>query len=198
MVARGEQFVFAQSLRDVAEFIGIEGVGGPTLSPAELVEKLDHVLATAARLFGQIPPEHLGDKLPNRNRSYFELGHHIFRIPEAFLELTLGVALTHESLVVPPGPEQQDQEGVLRYGELVRLRLNAWWEGIDEDAFGTKVPTYYGEQPLHEVLERSTWHPAQHVRQLAMVLESLGIAPERPLGPADLEGLPVPDKVWDS
>jgi hypothetical protein len=30
-----------------------------------------------------------------------------------------------------------------------------------------------------------------------LVLESLGIAPERPLGEADLAGLPLPEKAWD-
>jgi hypothetical protein len=30
-----------------------------------------------------------------------------------------------------------------------------------------------------------------------MVLENLGIAPDEPLTPADLAGLPLPDQVWD-
>jgi hypothetical protein len=30
-----------------------------------------------------------------------------------------------------------------------------------------------------------------------LVLESLGIAPERPLGAAELAGLPLPEKAWD-
>jgi hypothetical protein len=50
---------------------------------------------------------------------------------------------------------------------------------------------------VHVVLERTVWHPAQHTRQLMLVLESLGIAPERPLGAADLAGLPLPEKAWD-
>ena len=59
------------------------------------------------------------------------------------------------------------------------------------------MPTYYGEQPLHEVLERTTWHAAQHVRQVMMVLDSLDITPDRPLTAADLAGLPLPEQVWD-
>jgi hypothetical protein len=51
--------------------------------------------------------------------------------------------------------------------------------------------------PVHVVLERTVWHPAQHTRQLMLILESLGIAPERPLTPADLAGLPLPEKAWD-
>ena len=47
------------------------------------------------------------------------------------------------------------------------------------------------------VLERTTWHCGQHVRQLMMVLEMLGIQPDRPPSKETFAGLPMPDKVWD-
>ena len=50
---------------------------------------------------------------------------------------------------------------------------------------------------MHEVLERTAWHAAQHTRQLALILESFGIEADRPLSAADLAGLPVPEEVWD-
>ncbi len=197
VVAKGDRFVFAQSLGDVADLLDIKGVGGPSLSPAELVEKLDLVLAAAERLVQQIPPKHLEDKLPNRDRSYRVLAHHIFRIPEAFLDLTDGVALTHESLIVAPGPEHENTEGIAAYGRAVRSRLQAWWSASADHDGRRLVPTYWGEQPLHDVLERTTWHSAQHVRQIMMVLEGLGIEPEQALTAEDLAGLPLPEKVWD-
>ncbi len=43
----------------------------------------------------------------------------------------------------------------------------------------------------------TTWHAAQHVRQVMMVLDGPDIAPERPLTAADLAGLPLPEQVWD-
>jgi len=46
-------------------------------------------------------------------------------------------------------------------------------------------------------LERTTWHSGQHVRQLVMVLEMLGIEPDRPPTKENFAGLPMPDKVWD-
>jgi hypothetical protein len=30
------------------------------------------------------------------------------------------------------------------------------------------------------------------------LLEIAGIAPDRPLGPTELDGLPLPEKIWDS
>jgi len=50
---------------------------------------------------------------------------------------------------------------------------------------------------MHVVLERTAWHPAQHTRQLMLILETLGIEPERRLTAEDLAGLPLPDKAWD-
>ena len=50
---------------------------------------------------------------------------------------------------------------------------------------------------MHDVLERTAWHAAQHTRQLALILDTYGIVPIDPLTAADLEGLPVPDEVWD-
>jgi hypothetical protein len=52
-------------------------------------------------------------------------------------------------------------------------------------------------QPLHHVLERSTWHSAQHARQIIAVLERFGIAPEGPLTAQDYAGLPMPAGLWE-
>jgi hypothetical protein len=60
------------------------------------------------------------------------------------------------------------------------------------------MPTYWGDQPLHLVLERTTWHSAQHARQLMVVIESLGLAIDGPLTAADLAGLPLPASAWDA
>jgi hypothetical protein len=46
------------------------------------------------------------------------------------------------------------------------------------------------------VVERSSWHSAQHLRQLMALLERWGIAPDKPVTAADLAGLPLPEGVW--
>ncbi len=47
------------------------------------------------------------------------------------------------------------------------------------------------------VFERSTWHSAQHSRQLAHVLERMGITPDKKLTPEDLAGLPLPERLFE-
>ena len=50
---------------------------------------------------------------------------------------------------------------------------------------------------MQEFYERTAWHAAQHARQLQLVLESIGLAPDRPLTDEDLAGLPLPTSVWE-
>ena len=47
-------------------------------------------------------------------------------------------------------------------------------------------------------MERTAWHAGQHTRQLMLVLEKLGIAPDGPLTDDDFAGLPMPRNVWDN
>jgi len=197
VVSKGDRFVYAQSIGDVAAFLGLDAAVGPQLSPPELVDRLDLVLAAAQRFWRQMPDEALARKLPNRDRSYRVLAHHIFRIPEAFLEVMEGTPLSYEMLTTPPPEDMLTVEKVAAYGQEVRDRMKSWWLALEDVTGEQRVPTYYGDQPMHEVLERTTWHTAQHVRQTMMILEQMGIAPDRPLTADDLAGLPVPEKVWD-
>ena len=60
-----------------------------------------------------------------------------------------------------------------------------------------QIKTFYGMQPLTIVFERSTWHSAQHSRQIADVLERFNIKPENKLTPEDLAGLPLPERLYE-
>ena len=92
----------------------------------------------------------------------------------------------------------QTVEQIAAYGDGVRSRLNTWWNGYTQKDGTAIVDTYFGKKPLHEVLERSTWHSGQHVRQIVMAMtEFMGVTPEKPLTAQDFAGLPLPEKVWD-
>ena len=60
------------------------------------------------------------------------------------------------------------------------------------------MDTYFGTHSMQVVLERTAWHPAQHTRQLMLILDTLDIEPDGRLTAADLAGLPLPDKAWDN
>ena len=198
VVSKGDAFVFAQSIGDVAEFLELDVDTKPQLSPQELVEKYDMILGAAARHIRQIPDDQLGGKLLDRDRTYRELTYHVFRIAEALIDTADGGELTVSYYHDNPPAEMQTIEQIASFGDDVRARLNAWWYGYSHKDGTAIVDTYFGKKPLHEVLERSTWHSGQHVRQIVMAMtEFMGIAPDNPLTDKDFTGLPLPEKVWD-
>ena len=198
VVSRGDRFVFAQVIKDVVDFLDLPDDTAPELSPEELSAKLDRILETAIRLTRQMPDEHLEDLLPNRPRSWRVLMHHIYQIPVAFLEMDeLGRTLTYEALTEPPPAVMRTSAAIADHGEAVRARFNAWWSRAAGEDFSSRVPTYFGGTTRHEMLERTVWHSAQHVRQVASLLAQAEVAPDRPLAADDLRGLPLTDKVWD-
>jgi DinB superfamily/Glutaredoxin len=199
VVRRGGDWANGQVLRDVARVAGIPWRGASMLPPPELVARLSTIQEAAQRLFAQLPDATLCRMLPNRPRSYAELGYHIFNVADALLEHEVqGLPLKEGAYARVPSANMCTKTAILDYGRDVAARLTAWWNGPGRTAdFGRKANVYYGDVTLHEYLERTTWHSAQHVRQLMMVLDMHAIAPDRPLGSEAFEGLPMPDKVWD-
>ena len=200
VLAKGEQYVFCQNLEDVAEFVGLQGTGHTPLPPEVLILKWTAVLRAARRYIRQMPRERLMENvIDNRDRSIRLMGHHIFRIGEAFLECAIeGVEYWAQLANVPP------QDGscvtgdeIASYGAAVIERLDSWWTRLDDKSCRQPVRTFYGTPPMHQLLERSVWHSAQHTRQLIAVLERFGIEPDRRLAAEDLSGLPLPEELWE-
>jgi hypothetical protein len=199
IVRRGHDWANGQVLRDVARVAGIAWGGAQMLPPAELVARLVTIQEATQRLFAQIPDDRLGQMLPHRPRSYAQLAYHTFNIADAYLEHEVdGLALKEGVYGRVPARGRDGKAEILAYGADVLARFQAWWGGPGQAAdFARKASVYYGDVTLHEFLERTTWHSGQHVRQLMMVLDMLGIAPNGPLGRETFAGLPMPDKVWD-
>jgi glutaredoxin len=199
IVRRGGEWANGQVLRDVARVAGIAWGGAQVLPPAELAARLVAIQQAAQRLFAQIPDDKLGRMLPHRPRSYAQLAYHTFNIADAFLEHEVqGLPLKEGVYGRVPPPEMDTKAKIIAYGADVLARFQAWWGGPGQATdFERKASVYYGDVTLHEFLERTTWHSGQHVRQLIMVLDMLGIEPDRPIGRDTFAGLPLPDKVWD-
>ncbi len=200
VVARGGQFVFAQNLEDVAEFVGLQGTGHTPLPPEQLIVQWPAVLRAVQRYIRQMPVARMEERvIDNRDRSIRLMGHHVFRIAEAFLETVVdGVEYSAVLANAPPAEGTfKTGEEIAAYGEDVILRLQRWWFGLEERSCQQKVRTFFGPQPIHMLFERSTWHSAQHARQLIAVLERFGIEPDARLSAADLAGLPLPEGLWE-
>jgi glutaredoxin len=199
MVRRGSDWANGQVLRDVARVAGIPWSGTHVLPPPELAARLVTIQSAAHRMFAQIPDDKTSRLLPHRPRSYAQLAYHTFNIADAFLEHEVqGLPLKEGVYGRIPPPEMDTKAMILAYGQDVRERFEAWWEGPGQSVdVSRKANVYYGDVTVHEFLERTTWHSGQHVRQLVMVLDMLGIEPDRPIGQETFAGLPMPEKVWD-
>ncbi|HRD76630.1 MAG TPA: DinB family protein [Hyphomicrobiaceae bacterium] len=198
IVSKGKAHANGQVLRDVARLCGIPYGEQKILPVAELGRRQSIILAAAQRYLAQLSEEQLKLMLPNRPRSYGQLVWHIFNVADAFLEHERGIPLTAAAYNRNPAPGQDDKASIGAYGREVQAGVAKYFADVAATRdWSAKADVYYGAQTRHEYLERTTWHFAQHVRQVLWRLDSLSITADGPL-PADvLAGLPMPEKVWD-
>ncbi len=193
-VAVGDRVVHGWNPTGVAELVGAQYVQRERLSPEELARRLDTILLASQRAIRQVPDDRLEMKSPERDRTVRDLGYHIFRLSLAFRDGMAERRFPQEWLQETAPPQIRDGAAIARYGQSVRDGLAEWFSrpGAREGV----VETYYGPQTGHELLERTAWHAAQHLRQLYVLLEMMGVAPDRPLTETDFRGLPLPKALW--
>lgn len=196
VVARGDAGISGTNLADVAALAGLSYDSTPQLAPAQLVESFVTVLRASMRFAKQIPAERLSDKLPHRDRSYVALANHAIEIAASFLAVAAGEPFVGDlAASLPDSPRSIPDLGAHAATQIAALQR--WMAAAPVDVLQRETRTYYGSQTLHQVLERCTWHCAQHARQLMMVLELLGLSADEPLTDATFAGLPMPQAVWD-
>jgi hypothetical protein len=144
----------------------------------------------------QVPEQHLGMVAPDRARTVRDLGYHIFRLSLAYREAMEQGYLPKEWLQEGAPPEIPDGPAIALYGKNVRGRLSDWL-GRPEGCRGI-VNSYYGPQTAHELLERTTWHAAQHLRQLYVFLERMEGLRIIPLRMKTTKGCPSPRRCGPS
>lgn len=197
VLSRGDDWVFAQNIGHVVKFLGLNEATGPVLSPDQLMQRLMLFMRTAVRIVPQMPDGRMHIEVPNRPRSYLALSHHLFRIPEGMLEVAAGATLVNDMLTGGPPPGMVTGAAIAAYGQDVLTALETWWDAMPDKSGRQVVQTYYGPQLLHELMERSTWHCGQHVRQWFMLLGMADIQPVVTLDDQSFAGLPMPTSVWD-
>ena len=191
-VAKAGSCIPGADLDRVAEFLGVAVEHRPALPVDVLIDRLCRVLATAARLIDQFPGERLADKLPNRDRTVLALANHIVEIAHGYLLVEAGRGFD-EAVAGAIPVRELDRDALRERSDAVVASL-----GNARPDAERGVEAFFGPTSLHRVLERCAWHAAQHTRQLAFLLRRLGIEPEAPLTATDLDGLPVPEAVWDA
>ena len=190
----GDRVVHGWNPKALAELVGARYEERQQLSPVELARRLDTVLAATQRAIRQVPLEQLGMKSPGRDRTVRQLGFHVFRVSASFVDTREQGHLSEHWFEESPPAEMTDGEAIARHGETVRRLVAAycarpgWCDGM--------VSTYYGPQSAHDFMERTTWHAAQHLRQIYWLLDRMGVRAESPLADADFDGLPLPIEVW--
>jgi hypothetical protein len=142
IVARGDRFVYAQSIADVAAFVGIAASAG-ALDPAALVARGDAILAASGRHVRQFTEPLLAEWMPNRpNRTNRVLAHHAFNVVETLLESSAGDTLIYETLVRPPPVGFDTAAHIAAYGEHVRQRFGQWRNTAADRTGAAVMKTY--------------------------------------------------------
>ena len=179
-----------------AELVGVPYDGSEMLSPDELRRRLDTILALTQAAVRAAPEENLAVKPADRERTLRNLAFHVFRVAAAFLD-----CLEQRQFLVAwfkeTAPENlRNGVELAEHGGKVRHRLAAWFATAPAEGYQEPAETYYGQCSVHELLERTTWHAAQHMRQIYHVLEEARVLPPGGLDHAVFDGLPLPREMW--
>ena len=201
VLARGDDHVIGLDMDRVRAFIGAEEAPPEVLPAHELVQRVEQFVPAAVRLAAQLPSDCHDQSIPGRKRTYLGLANHIVAHVEIFLTLAGGAAFTLEGIdeEVLRGLERRiDPPQELRARALEAAgRLREWLSAVAPDELDRVVPTFFGDQTVHQLLAGCAYSVAQHTRQLMSVLEMLGIQPAEPVGQDAYEGLPMPAGVWE-
>lgn len=198
VVTVGDRHCFGNNVRDLATFLGID-FQQPLLTVDQLADKYLRVLGVATVLVNQIPTTMLAERpTVGRERTVGYVALHIFDIAERFLAgYKSGSFRRGRDDPVDPSSFPTGAY-VAEHGRSIQERMQKWSEVESGTAdLDRPIQTWHGTQTMHRLLERCVWHSAQHTRQIHTMLESRGLAPEARLTDADLDGLPVPEKVQD-
>jgi glutaredoxin len=196
VVMVGERYLVGWNPARLAELVGLNLV--EQAAPAdELVASIRMLLEATLRLVRQVPDEHLMMKSPDRDRPLRQLAHHVFHVAERAVDADiLGNFAALGGAGAGDIAAHTSAARIARYGKAVEAKFNAWFSQVDSAAFSRQIETFNGPRSVGQVFERSRSHMAQHLRQLYVFLEWIGVEPEYPLTADDLKNIDLPQSVW--
>jgi hypothetical protein len=195
-LAGGDRVVHGWNPAGYAALLGVPYRDAGRFTPTELAARLDRVLESGQRLVERFDVARMDHVPPERTRTVRDLAYHVYRVALSFIDAADRGELPEAWFEERAPADLVTGADAARYGALVRGRIAGWFQGAGADEFRRTLMTYYGPQAADELLERTVWHAGQHLRQLYVLAERLGVTPPAPL-PADaLQGLPLPEAIW--
>lgn len=179
------------NLSNIAQLLDLDFDPSPTLVPERLLERLNRFLRAIEEIAPQISTDVLRKKIPGRDRTVLQLIHHTVDVASSF---TAGREASEPDKI-------SDNSSTDRLNSLASLSRKIQFTLASLQATTTDwqstTETKHGRQTMHQVLERCTWHVAQHMRQLEHFCgkwqQTVRGWPSR----IDYEHLPLPENVWD-
>jgi hypothetical protein len=170
------------------------------LSQAELVRRLDQLMDRAVRYTAMLRKDMLDQPLPVRGkdgRTVRGLAFHIGQAAQSPLWAIDRVPIVKSMEEYDPPQELITADDLAAHLTHMRSRLRDALAPGREDAWPTEiVATFHGPYTWHGLLERTCWHVATHLRQLASLLVEYEVDPTAGLSEDDVAGLPMPIVVW--
>lgn len=193
VLRKGGEYIYAQSMDDVAALLGWSQ-DHKRLPNDILVERWLAILRGARDLCAWFDDETLArNAILVRERPLSSLCVHIFQIAAVFLAKAQE-GLGNEREMMREKPAVSGREDLLLFADRIIKELETWRMAGGVAALPERMTTYYGDQPVGQVVERSAWHSAQHARQIDTIAAGLG---NEFVIPSNLyDGLPMPRRLW--
>ena len=191
-VVVGEDIVVGWNPARLGALVGFEEQDAST-TPRHMLSSMRTVLDAMIRCTAQIPHDLLPSKSPDRDRPLRQLVHHMLRNFELVVDADVLGEYPDRARRTVGDIAMFDTPRLVRYGEVVRAKFNAWFDSGDSITADALIETEAGRRTLMQVLERTRLHSAFHLRQVYAFLEARGIEPEAPLSLQDLRRLGMDD-----
>ncbi|MCY4130081.1 MAG: hypothetical protein OXG15_12680 [Gammaproteobacteria bacterium] len=179
-------------LQQVAGLLGLNYDSNPDLSPAELIVRQAALLSILDSALDHIPKSAHEIKIPGRDRTVWNLVEHMCEIACVYQRVVEGTSTFDAAAADAEVTDTSTGEQL--HSSISRLTAKL---SVETQDYERSVETYFGPASLHYVLERCTWHIAQHLRQLASLMRDIDTAIMPEVEAKLLDGLPIPIEVWD-
>lgn len=188
----GKRAVHGVDLQQVAGLIGLDYNSKPELSPSELINRQVEFLSILDSTIDSIPETAHDQKVPGRDRTIWNLVEHMCEIAHVYQRVADGTSTFDAAAADAEVTGKSTREQLHASLDSLKAKLSH-----KNHEYETYVDTYFGPASLHYVLERCTWHIAQHLRQLASLMRSIDKSIMQEIDTELLSQLPIPNEVWD-